>query len=155
MSEGWSDKIKEQSDEGCNIAGRVRVNKVIGNFHLSPGRSFQANSMHVHDLVPYLQGGNKHGFGHVMHKFAFESETEEEFAQGSGKGIEATKSDLGIVNPLDGIESHTKEPNYMFQYFVKVSSAYLWDHSLICNSRLFPHNFPLSMGESSRRTSIL
>ena len=56
VNEGWSQKIKEQNVEGCNVAGRVHVNKVIGNFHISPGRAFQQNSVHVHDLVPYLAG---------------------------------------------------------------------------------------------------
>ena len=111
MSEGWTDKIKEQQEEGCNIAGKVRVNKVIGNFHLSPGRSFQANAMHVHDLVPYLQGGNKHDFGHTIHRFSFSSETEEEFLDVGGAGIEATKASLGIINPLDGTKAHTEESN--------------------------------------------
>lgn len=31
VSEGWSDKIKEQAEEGCNLEGKVRVNKVVGN----------------------------------------------------------------------------------------------------------------------------
>ncbi|KAK4698971.1 endoplasmic reticulum-Golgi intermediate compartment protein 3, partial [Phenoliferia sp. Uapishka_3] len=112
VSEGWSDKIKEQSEEGCNIAGKVRVNKVIGNFHLSPGRSFQANAMHVHDLVPYLQGGNKHDFGHVINHFSFGSEMEEEFVAMGGVSLEETKKSLGIVNPLDGMRAHTEESNY-------------------------------------------
>lgn len=56
VSEGWSQKIKEQNTEGCNVAGMLHVNKVVGNFHLSPGRAFQNNNMHVHDLVPYLAG---------------------------------------------------------------------------------------------------
>lgn len=61
VSEGWSQKIKEQNTEGCNVAGKVHVNKVIGNFHISPGRAFQRNSVHVHDLVPYLAGsGSEH-----------------------------------------------------------------------------------------------
>lgn len=34
VSEGWTDKIKEQAEEGCNIAGMVHVNKVIGEFFL-------------------------------------------------------------------------------------------------------------------------
>ena len=42
--------------EGCNIAGEVRVNKVVGNLHFSPGRTFQRNDIHTHDLVPYLHG---------------------------------------------------------------------------------------------------
>jgi hypothetical protein len=40
-----------QSHEGCNLAGLVRVNKVAGNFHIAPGRSFAINGMHVHDTV--------------------------------------------------------------------------------------------------------
>ena len=113
MSEGWSDKIKEQSLEGCNLAGRVHVNKVIGNFHLSPGRSFQANQMHVHDLVPYLQGGGKHDFGHVINGFSFASETEEEFFREGrgGKGREKTKKELGVMDPLEGVKAHTEESN--------------------------------------------
>lgn len=33
--EGWTDKMKEQSMEGCRMSGRVRVNKVsrIASFH--------------------------------------------------------------------------------------------------------------------------
>lgn len=111
VSEGWSDKIKQQAEEGCNIAGKVRVNKVIGNFHISPGRSFQANAMHVHDLVPYLQDGNKHDFGHVIHGLWFGSEAEEEFVGAGGVGLEETKKALGIVNPLDGVKAHTEESN--------------------------------------------
>lgn len=28
VQEGFSEKLKEQATEGCNIAGKVRVNKV-------------------------------------------------------------------------------------------------------------------------------
>ena len=40
-----------QSHEGCNLAGSFEVNKVSGNFHIAPGRSFAKNNMHVHDTV--------------------------------------------------------------------------------------------------------
>ncbi|CEQ41120.1 SPOSA6832_02814, partial [Sporobolomyces salmonicolor] len=145
VSEGWTDKIKEQSDEGCNIAGRVHVNKVIGNFHLSPGRSFQANAMHVHDLVPYLQGGNKHDFGHEVHHFSFGSETEDEFFRGgAGRGLKQTKRELGIVNPLDGIRAHTEESNYMFQYFLKVVST---QFSFLDGRELKTHQYSVTQYE--------
>ena len=59
-------------NEGCNISGRIRVNKVIGNIHLSPGRSFQTGR-HVYELVPYLRDdGSRHDFSHTIHYFAFE-----------------------------------------------------------------------------------
>lgn len=140
VSEGWSDKIKEQATEGCNIAGKVRVNKVIGNLcvslttpcwsfpckeradylsiwpvrthsHLSPGRSFQSNQKHAQELVPYLQGDAGHDFGHVINHFSFASETEDEFVGMGGRKAREVKKALGIVNPLDGIKAHTEKSN--------------------------------------------
>lgn len=67
--------------------------------------------MHVHDLVPYLQGGNQHDFGHIIHKFSFGSDSEEEFIGVGGVDAEATKKGLGIINPLDGQKAHTEESN--------------------------------------------
>jgi len=151
VNEGWTEKVKSQSQEGCNISGRVRVNKVIGNFHFSPGKSFQTNAMHVHDLVPYLKDSNHHDFGHLIHYFAFESDGEQQAEV--GKLSKSIKTRLGIdTNPLDGVKAHvrastgikagvgrtnadrrarfargvvsqTEESNYMFQYFLKVVST--------------------------------
>ena len=87
--------------------------------------------MHVHDLVPYLQGegDSKHDFGHEIHHFSFSSEHEDEFfstsSSSSGKRkanspfaepskvdlVKKTKKELGIVDPLDGIKAHTEESN--------------------------------------------
>lgn len=103
VAEGWSDKIKNQAAEGCNIAGRIRVNKVIGNIYLSPGRSFQSHTTQVHDLVPYLRdtNGQHHNFGHTIHSFEFESDDEYDFRK---KDISAElKRRLNIeVDPLVG-----------------------------------------------------
>jgi endoplasmic reticulum-Golgi intermediate compartment protein 3 len=50
------------------------VNKVIGNIHLSPGRSFQTGR-HVYELVPYLRDdGSRHDFSHVIHHLAFQGQ---------------------------------------------------------------------------------
>lgn len=79
LQEHWTEKIKEQNEEGCNIAGKIHVNKVVGNFHLSPGRAFQKNTVYVHDLVPYLAGRTglaHHDFGHIIHEFGFGSAEE-------------------------------------------------------------------------------
>ncbi|PWN88280.1 DUF1692-domain-containing protein [Acaromyces ingoldii] len=120
VSEGWSQKIKEQNTEGCNVAGKVHVNKVIGNFHISPGRAFQRNSIHVHDLVPYLagEGAEHHHFGHVIHELSFGSSDEYEVT-GRHYG-QAVKTIMGIIDPLHGYVAHTDKSQYMFQYFVKV-----------------------------------
>ena len=47
----YKENLLSQSHEGCNLAGFIRVNKVVGNFHVAPGRSFAINGMHVHDTV--------------------------------------------------------------------------------------------------------
>ena len=42
---------------GCNIYGHVEVNKVAGNLHIAPGKSFQANHMHIHDINAFIAKG--------------------------------------------------------------------------------------------------
>ncbi|KAI0771208.1 Sec1-like protein [Trametes elegans] len=123
VQEGWSDKLKEQAGEGCNIAGRVRVNKVVGNIHLSPGRSFRSSSHNLYELVPYLKtDGNRHDFSHTIHHFAFEGDDEYDLTKARiGKEL---KERLGIAaNPLDGTSGRTIKQQYMFQYFLKVVST--------------------------------
>ncbi|KAJ7928017.1 Sec1-like protein [Mycena leptocephala] len=121
--EGWSEKLKEQSNEGCNISGRIRVNKVIGNIHLSPGRSFQTNSRNIYELVPYLRDdGNRHDFSHTIHHFAFEGD--DEYDHYKAELGRAMKERMGIgKNPLDGARARTSKSQYMFQYFLKVVST--------------------------------
>ncbi|KAF8964362.1 Sec1-like protein [Flammula alnicola] len=121
--EGWADKLKEQGDEGCNVSGRIRVNKVIGNIHLSPGRSFQTNSRNLYELVPYLRDDqNRHDFSHTIHHFSFEGDDEYDFWKAeASKGM---KKRMGLsANPLDGVEGRTAKAQYMFQYFLKVVST--------------------------------
>ncbi|KAL4249082.1 Endoplasmic reticulum-Golgi intermediate compartment protein [Abortiporus biennis] len=123
VREGWSDKLKEQAAEGCNIAGRVRVNKVVGNIHLSPGRSFRTSAQNIYELVPYLkEDGNRHDFTHTIHEFAFEGDDEYDIykAEVSTK----MRQKMGITeNPLDGTTARTFKQQYMFQYFLKVVST--------------------------------
>ncbi|KAG6918770.1 hypothetical protein DXG01_011961 [Tephrocybe rancida] len=102
--EGWADKLREQKNEGCNISGRIRVNKVIGNIHLSPGRSFQTNSRNVYELVPYLRDdGTRHDFSHEIHRFAFEGDDEYDYWK--AEAGRAMKKRLGITaDPLDNTQ---------------------------------------------------
>jgi len=44
-----SEKLKSMN-EGCRLYGHVQVNKVAGNIHIAPGKSFQQHHMHVHDI---------------------------------------------------------------------------------------------------------
>ncbi|KAG9295719.1 hypothetical protein G9A89_001736 [Geosiphon pyriformis] len=102
IKEGWIEKLKSQSKEGCNLAGSVRVNKVAGNFHFAPGKSFQQNHMHVHDLQPFLDDTTKHDFSHIIHHLSY------------GPIVD------GVINPLDGEKKIIQEGNYQYQYFHKV-----------------------------------
>lgn len=40
--------MKAQQNEGCEVYGYLEVNKVAGNFHFAPGKSFQ--QQHVHGM---------------------------------------------------------------------------------------------------------
>lgn len=51
--EGFLQRIKDEEGEGCNIYGFLDVNKVAGNFHFAPGKSFQQSNSHVHDLLSF------------------------------------------------------------------------------------------------------
>jgi hypothetical protein len=87
----------------CAFPGR-QVNKVAGNFHFAPGRSFQQGNMHVHDIAPF--GDAVMDFSHTIHKLSF------------GKAYP------GMKNPLDGtkVNRHDQGATGMYQYFVKVGS---------------------------------
>jgi len=107
--EGWSEKLKDQADEGCNLSGRIRVNKVIGNINISPGRSYQAGSRNFQDLVPYLRDdGNPHDFSHMIHEFFFMAD--DEYNPGKAKIGKEMKQRMGIAeNPLDGVEAKVNQ----------------------------------------------
>ncbi|KAL2254412.1 UNVERIFIED_CONTAM: Endoplasmic reticulum-Golgi intermediate compartment protein 3 [Sesamum indicum] len=97
--EGFVQKVKEEVGEGCNIHGSLEVNKVAGNFHFAPGRSFHQNA-HLLDLLA-LQTEN-YNISHKINKLSF------------GDSIP------GIVNPLDGVQWVQENPNGVYQYFTKV-----------------------------------
>jgi hypothetical protein len=118
------------------------VNKVVGNFHFSLGRSFQTHAHHVHDLVPYLKDSNHHDFRHIIHHFAFEGD-DEYSAYKAGLGRQMKRKMQIEYNPLDGMSgnvgfmlscladrprvanqnSQTQNTQEMFQYFLKVVST--------------------------------
>jgi len=102
------------------------VNKVVGNFHIAPGRSFSNGNMHVHDLNNYfdtpIQGG--HTFTHHIHQLRFGPQLPEEVTKKlGGKNTPWTNHHL---NPLDDSEQATDDAAYNYMYFVKVvSTSYL------------------------------
>ncbi|KAG0056096.1 hypothetical protein BGZ83_006357 [Gryganskiella cystojenkinii] len=100
VREGYVEKMKEQANQGCRMHGSLTVNKVAGNFHIAPGRSFQSGNRHVHDVAQYIQHGLD--FSHHIQHLSF------------GQLVP------NIHNPLDDLKVHEAEGLYMFQYYVKV-----------------------------------
>jgi hypothetical protein len=129
LREGYADKIDAQRREGCRIEGDIRVNKVVGNFHIAPGRSFTSGNVHAHDLETYLdrslEGNDKHTMSHIIHQLRFGPQLSDEVSQ------RWQWTDHHHTNPLDGTQQVSDEPAYNFMYFVKVvSTSYLplgWD----------------------------
>jgi hypothetical protein len=102
VKEGFSDKLKAQANEGCRVWGHLWVNKVQGNFHIAPGKSFQSDHMHVHDLeaLKFASGFN---LSHIVTRLSFG----EDFP--------------GIVNPLDKVtKTWVEDGSAMYQYFIKI-----------------------------------
>ena len=123
--EHYSEHLDAQRREGCRIEGGIRVNKVVGNFHFAPGKSFSNGNMHVHDLENYFNSqGIEHTFSHKIHQLRFGPELPLDVVKRVGKkGIAWSNHHL---NPLDDTEQHTDEKPFNYMYFVKVvSTAYL------------------------------
>ena len=96
------------------MAGLVRVNKVIGNIQITPGRTFQAARSQIYDFVPYLKNdGNRHDFSHTIQYLYFtaDDEADESKAQVSKEMRER----LGIYhNPLDEHEARVCDLFFAF-----------------------------------------
>ena len=124
--EGYGERLDAQRREGCRIEGDVRVNKVVGNFHIAPGRSFTNENMHVHDLNTYFDTPitPAHTFSHEIHSLRFGPKISDELTA-------KWRDHHHDANPLDGHVETTEEPAYNYMYFVKiVSTSYLplgWD----------------------------
>ncbi|PTB65464.1 DUF1692-domain-containing protein [Trichoderma citrinoviride] len=123
--EHYSERLDQQREEGCRIEGLLQVNKVIGNFHLAPGRSFSNGNMHVHDLKNYwdLPEGKSHDFTHIIHSLRFGPQLPDTVIERLGGKNSWSNHHL---NPLDNTRQDTRDPNYNYMYFVKiVPTSYL------------------------------
>lgn len=122
--EGFMEKLRAQEGEGCHIWGNLDVNKVAGNMHFAPGKSFQQGAMHTHDLVPF--GNLTFDLSHKIEKLSFGKEYP------------------GMANPLDGVavsKYNTRNPQGLtgtYQYFLKVvPTIYVNSHNHTINSNQY------------------
>jgi len=86
--------------EGCHIYGYLEVNRVGGNFHISPGRSYQAGHIHVHDMQPF--SAREFNLTHTIRHLSF------------GHNVP------GKTNPLDGLQSVAEKGGTMYKFFCKI-----------------------------------
>lgn len=98
--EGWNEKIHSVDKQGCQIFGYLEVNRVAGNFHIAPGKTYTQQHVHIHDLQPF--SSSQFNLTHRIRHLSF------------GRTIP------GKTNPLDGTEQVAVKGGMMFQYYVKV-----------------------------------
>ncbi|KYQ90746.1 endoplasmic reticulum-golgi intermediate compartment protein 3 [Tieghemostelium lacteum] len=99
IREGFNKIVVEQNGEGCQVYGFIVVNKVAGNFHFAPGKSFQQHHIHVHDFQSFKGSFN---MSHTINRLSFGNDYP------------------GIKNPLDEVTKTEMVGVGMFQYFVKI-----------------------------------
>lgn len=116
--EHFKEKLEAMRHEGCNMHGVVLVNKVVGNFHFAPGKSYSNMQMHVHDLELYNDPAAKYDFSHQIHNISFGPDLPPK--------VKLHKSGYGMVqNPLQNTNHISYDKRHNFMYFLKVvSTAY-------------------------------
>ncbi|KAK4741195.1 hypothetical protein SAY87_024783 [Trapa incisa] len=122
--EGFVQKVKEEEGEGCNIYGSLEVNKVAGNFHFSPGKSFHYSNFHLQDLLSIQN--DIYNISHKINKLSF------------GDYFP------GMVNPLDGVQWSHDTQYGMYQYFIKVVPTvytHIWGHTIKSNQYSVTEHF--------------
>lgn len=134
-NEGYSKWIQETKNEGCNIAGVVKVNKVAGNFHFAPGASLTFDGRHSHDLSLYARKDLPYSFSHIIHHLSFgpspfgdtsliqdddEKRVLAEKEKELSRLINHSKQEKLLVNPLNGVMKVTENKQFTYQYFLKV-----------------------------------
>ncbi|XP_042236903.1 endoplasmic reticulum-Golgi intermediate compartment protein 3-like [Homarus americanus] len=100
VKEGKLVESSELPDEGCQIYGYLEVNRVGGNFHLAPGKSFQHNHLHIHDVQQYRTAD--FDLSHRIRHLSF--------------GVNIP----GKTNPIDGTELKTEKGPKTINYYIKI-----------------------------------
>ncbi|CDS13876.1 hypothetical protein LRAMOSA06050 [Lichtheimia ramosa] len=110
-----NEHVTSQQQEGCNMHGELKVRRVRGNFHFSPGKSFVYGGAHIHDVRTYLS--SHHDFSHIIHSLQF----------GEQKELAAYKQKrtkmVDLANPLDDSRWGNAQSSIMYQYFLKIVPA--------------------------------
>ncbi|XP_063720533.1 endoplasmic reticulum-Golgi intermediate compartment protein 3-like [Symsagittifera roscoffensis] len=125
ISQCTKEKPQVIPDEGCRLAGVLRVSKISGNFHITPGASYEQSHSHVHDFQKIAN--REFNSTHIIHSLSFG----EVYPQ--------------MQNPLDGTEEISKETNLMHTYYVKlVPTTYI----SVNGSSLSTHQYSVTRHQS-------
>lgn len=111
IREGWKEKTKLQSREGCRMHGTLLVKKVRGNVHFSAGRAFSHGSSHIHDMSSFINNGDGQNFMHTIKQLEFGSHEYNTQKQKRTKGSD-------IINPLDNTNWGTTQSKNLI-YFLQ------------------------------------
>ncbi len=84
--------MEQQKLEGCNLHGTLEMNKVGGNIHFAPGKSYTLNGVHAHDIHDYVKS-ETYDWTHWIHTLGF------------GEVV-------GFENPLDGTKKTSTQGAY-------------------------------------------
>ncbi|KAI9711396.1 MAG: hypothetical protein M1828_001941 [Chrysothrix sp. TS-e1954] len=126
--EHYGENLDKQRKEGCRIEGDIRINKVVGNFHFAPGKSFSNGNAHVHDLENFFESPEPHTFSHQIHHLRFGPQLGADIMQRLSAGNPSLQPNM---SPLDNTAQYTEDRPYNYMYFLKVvSTTYLplgWD----------------------------
>eukprot|EP00300_Choanocystis_sp_HF-7_P005063 c13865_g1_i1.p1 GENE.c13865_g1_i1~~c13865_g1_i1.p1 ORF type:complete len:390 (-),score=68.95 c13865_g1_i1:140-1309(-) len=119
VREGFSSTITASASEGCSVTGHLTVNKMAGNVHVAPGKSYQLQHMHVHDVQ--TMGTTYFNMTHTIRSLSFGT------------------TFPGVVNPLDGVTKVSANGiSAAYQYFIKlVPTTYTRDDGHVINTNQF------------------
>eukprot|EP00811_Abedinium_folium_P035669 NODE_8443_length_1495_cov_5.529971.p1 GENE.NODE_8443_length_1495_cov_5.529971~~NODE_8443_length_1495_cov_5.529971.p1 ORF type:complete len:408 (-),score=126.50 NODE_8443_length_1495_cov_5.529971:270-1400(-) len=96
---------------GCQVCGKVIVNKVSGNVHVALGRSAISDGRYVHDFS--LEDiGHTFNTSHEIHSITF------------GDHVP------GLSSPLDGTVKIVTRGAYMFHYYIKLVPTVFLNHDV-------------------------
>lgn len=128
VAENWTEKIRDHASEGCRVSGHFEVNKVSGNFHFAPGKSYDAYNYHLHD-IRFLEGLHL-DFSHKVHYLAFGEHHDQ------------------IVNPLDNTDNFASSPEWTFKYYAKIVAA---DFKFRSGKVLHTNQYAVTQNENETR----
>ncbi|KAF5372295.1 hypothetical protein D9757_009617 [Collybiopsis confluens] len=120
--EGWKDKLKDQANEGCNVAGPSRAaHETFTSWCRTSEMTGTNTTFHIRFIHFHLKA------------------SDDEYDYRKAKLGREMKARLGLdKNPLDGTVHNTAKAQYMFQYFLKVvSTQFRTLDSKIINSHQF------------------